>query len=296
MRRVFAVFSVAAMVTTLAGAAHGTGYDGIYFDSDRNTSMDPHATTNGQFWIDTGSGPALLENDVNAQLLCGTSAGSLSLLYNPASVPGSPLVHGPQYSTLLLSDGTANEDITFFGDGSFLDQFGVTWVTMSPPYTSTAYFQLTAWTGLYNTYADAYVASANGTAGVYIAQTPVFSNPVADLSGDPIPAPLLYDMPAVLLARGLMGDANMDGQVDINDLTVVLTNYGQTTGESWSQGDFNGDGKVDINDLTVVLTNYGKTMGSAADARMAPVPEPGALALLATGFAGLMAIAWRKRS
>ena len=26
----------------------------------------------------------------------------------------------------------------------------------------------------------------------------------------------------------------------------------------WSQGDFNGDGTVDINDLSVVLTNYDK--------------------------------------
>ncbi len=33
------------------------------------------------------------------------------------------------------------------------------------------------------------------------------------------------------------GDANGDGRVDVNDLTIVLTNYGQT-GMLWSQGDF----------------------------------------------------------
>ena len=57
-----------------------------------------------------------------------------------------------------------------------------------------------------------------------------------------------------LLTPALPGDANLDGKVDINDLTRVLTNYNQTTGMGWGTGDFNNDGKVDINDLTIVLT------------------------------------------
>jgi T5SS/PEP-CTERM-associated repeat protein len=91
----------------------------------------------------------------------------------------------------------------------------------------------------------------------------------------------------------LPGDANEDGKVDINDLTVVLTNYDHT-GASWSMGDFIGDGTVDINDLTIVLTNYGDTSGSSA-AGMAAVPEPAGLSLLAAGLVGLLACAWRKR-
>ena len=35
------------------------------------------------------------------------------------------------------------------------------------------------------------------------------------------------------------GDANGDGKVDINDLTIVLTNYDKT-GMAWSQGEFTG--------------------------------------------------------
>ena len=58
------------------------------------------------------------------------------------------------------------------------------------------------------------------------------------------------------------GDANADGKVDINDLTIVLARYGKT-GMTWNPGDFNGDGKVDINDLTIVLANYGKTYGAS---------------------------------
>ena len=58
-------------------------------------------------------------------------------------------------------------------------------------------------------------------------------------------------------------------------------------------GDFNNDTKVDINDLTIVLSNYGQSVGWAAGG-ISAVPEPGTLALLAAGLAGLLACAWRK--
>ena len=61
-----------------------------------------------------------------------------------------------------------------------------------------------------------------------------------------------------LLTPALPGDANLDGKVDINDLTIVLANYGQT-GMTWAQGEFTGDGTVDINDLTIVLAHYGNS-------------------------------------
>jgi RHS repeat-associated protein len=60
----------------------------------------------------------------------------------------------------------------------------------------------------------------------------------------------------------LPADANGDGTVDINDLTIVLSHYG-SSGAAWSQGEFTGDGTVDINDLTMVLANYGSTYQTA---------------------------------
>ena len=75
-----------------------------------------------------------------------------------------------------------------------------------------------------------------------------------------------------LLTPVLPGDVNGDGRVDINDLTIVLANYGKTAGMSWGTGDLVGDGTVDINDLTIVLANYGKTYGAAG---VKAVPEPG---------------------
>ena len=89
------------------------------------------------------------------------------------------------------------------------------------------------------------------------------------------------------------GDANGDGRVHINDLTVVLANYGKTAAV-WSQGEFTGDGTVDINDLTIVLANYDYGVSAAGPS---PVPEPTGLMLAATGAVGLLAYGrWRRRT
>ena len=91
------------------------------------------------------------------------------------------------------------------------------------------------------------------------------------------------------------GDANGDGQVNVNDLTIVLSNFGQT-GCSWAQGCMDGDptGTVDVNDLTIVLSDFGRSFGSAA-AAVAAVPEPSVAVLAVAGLAGLVVLAWRKR-
>ena len=89
----------------------------------------------------------------------------------------------------------------------------------------------------------------------------------------------------------IAGDANGDGKVDINDLTIVLANYNQT-GMTWSQGEFTGSGTVDINDLTIVLANYGQTSRARASR---PCRSRERSLLLAAGLVGLLACAWRKR-
>ncbi len=53
------------------------------------------------------------------------------------------------------------------------------------------------------------------------------------------------------------GDANCDGFVDLNDLAIVLANYGTPSGATWPMGDFDGDGDVDLADLSLLLSNYG---------------------------------------
>ena len=97
--------------------------------------------------------------------------------------------------------------------------------------------------------------------------------------------------PWTIAVAALPGDANSDGKVDINDLTIVLARYNQT-GMTWSQGEFNGDGSVDINDLSIVLANYNATSGIGP----AAVPEPSCLVLLGIGAFALLLIRRRGRS
>ena len=98
-------------------------------------------------------------------------------------------------------------------------------------------------------------------------------------------------MPSLVLT--IPGDANYDGKVDINDLTIVLAHYGQT-GMTWADGEFTGDGTVDINDLTIVLAHYNQSVGSSA-AGMAAVPEPSTIAI-AAALLGLLVSCRRKPS
>ena len=75
------------------------------------------------------------------------------------------------------------------------------------------------------------------------------------------------------LSIALPGDAELNGKVDVNDLTIVLAHYGQT-GMSWTTGDFQGDGKVDVNDLTIVLRAMAKAWGCRPQWRPCPSPRP----------------------
>jgi probable HAF family extracellular repeat protein len=97
---------------------------------------------------------------------------------------------------------------------------------------------------------------------------------------------------AFRLTPAMAGDANLDGTVNITDLSKVLTNY-DAIGKVWADGDFNGDGTVNISDLSNVLTNYDKSYAASA-AGIRAVPEPGMLALLACGLVGVFVLARRR--
>jgi hypothetical protein len=66
---------------------------------------------------------------------------------------------------------------------------------------------------------------------------------------------LTIDGQTIIFAPSLAGDANLDGNVDINDLNIVFSNYLRGYPTTWATGDFTGDGKTDINDLNVVFNN-----------------------------------------
>ncbi|MEP0847384.1 MAG: hypothetical protein HRF50_11285 [Phycisphaerae bacterium] len=62
---------------------------------------------------------------------------------------------------------------------------------------------------------------------------------------------------AFLLAPNDCPDLDGDGDVDLADLSALLTNYGMPGGASFEDGDLDADGDVDIADLSALLTAFG---------------------------------------
>ena len=107
----------------------------------------------------------------------------------------------------------------------------------------------------------------------------------------------------ITIARTVLGDFNLDGSVDGQDLAIWLANSG-ASGQIFP-GDANFDSSVDGQDLAVWLANSGASvvvddyvpgapvLGVAAGA---PVPEPGTLALLLPFVALFGYVVARRRS
>jgi YVTN family beta-propeller protein len=56
----------------------------------------------------------------------------------------------------------------------------------------------------------------------------------------------------------LAGDLNGNLVVDLEDLGILLSNFGTPSGATPAQGDLNGDGAVELSDLALLLGSYGR--------------------------------------
>jgi hypothetical protein len=106
------------------------------------------------------------------------------------------------------------------------------------------------------------------------------------------------DATALLVRLTRVGDANLDGTVNFDDLLRLAKNYNKPDAH-WQNGDFTRDGAVNFDDLLALAKNYNTTAPAAplpgaaeaftADlaAAFAAVPEPSvaALGLAACGVA-----------
>jgi hypothetical protein len=104
----------------------------------------------------------------------------------------------------------------------------------------------------------------------------------------------------VLIQYTLLGDANLDGLVNFNDLVAVVQNFNKP-GTDWSQGNFQYGASTNFNDLVAVVQNFNKVLappsgsGDLGDGGVIPLtgsraivlPEPGLIFLAASVAAGL---------
>jgi hypothetical protein len=79
----------------------------------------------------------------------------------------------------------------------------------------------------------------------------------------------------------VMGDANLDRVVDMNDAVRLQANYNATGSPAWDRGNFNYDSTVDATDALMMTRNYGVT----ATGSTAPATLSGSTTLAATNSA-----------
>jgi hypothetical protein len=111
------------------------------------------------------------------------------------------------------------------------------------------------------------------------------------------------DATSVLMRFTRTGDANLDGRVNDDDVTIVGAYYDpRRENAAWALGDFDYNGFVDDDDVTLLGAFYNPSAaplavsvdgGVALDA--AAVPEPQSLILVVTGFAVLAVGLWNRR-
>jgi hypothetical protein len=126
----------------IAAGSHAQGT--VTLDNANNFGAPLSAATGGSIYLNG----ALLNTDVNVQLMGGASAGSMVTI-----------------ATLLLSNGTASGDYSFLGNpGQFADPNGLSYAIPGVALNGTAFVELFVWTGSATSYAN---ATTRGFSGVY---------------------------------------------------------------------------------------------------------------------------------
>jgi hypothetical protein len=107
------------------------------------------------------------------------------------------------------------------------------------------------------------------------------------------------DPTTVLIRHTKTGDANLDGVVNDDDVTIVGAMYAPgTANAAWANGDFDYNGFVDDDDVTLLGALYAPgdpPIPAPAGGGVAAVPEPSTWLMLTLGGLGAGLFGWRRR-
>ena len=252
------------MISSLNGPASGYGInivEGTWAITGGNGAFNLVSDAAVAGWNSENGSPASTWGDFSTSTLAAGGYPQSAIGYGQSAAPLSYVNLGSDVANYSGWGRT--------GSGQAFTSFDGSWYT----------------TNASNNISDGVATTVTTMATLYV---PTGSTPDLSYTGA-----LSFDYGGGTVLRGslqvLPGDANGDGKVDVNDLTVALAHYNQT-GMSWSQGEFTGSGKVDVNDLTIILSHYNASIG-ATDIQA--VPEPSALVLIAVGILGLLGLTGR---
>jgi hypothetical protein len=151
-------------------------------------------------------------------------------------------------------------------------------------------------TGITSSQVQADVAAKpNITSVAYADNATLPLGPYATFRGEPV------DKTAVLIGYTRTGDANLDGVVNDDDVTIVGAAYAPGKPQpSWALGDFDYNGFVDDDDVTLLGAFYGPSAPpipapAAAAGTIAAVPEPETITLFLATIAACAIAAVRRR-
>lgn len=78
--------------------------------------------------------------------------------------------------------------------------------------------------------------------------TSILPNVIADESNKEITITMEYFGPPE--------DINHDGQIDVYDISILVTNYGKTGDPGWIRADITRSGQIDVYDISRLINRY----------------------------------------